>query len=91
MEEPENYPRMTLEEKYSCIYELLKNVDQHRPFSSERCREIVDFVSPDFVTHELPGMSAEEIENRISRQRRALQFSRIKEMFLFFLTGLRIN
>jgi hypothetical protein len=72
MTEPENYHEMSLEEKYSCIYELLKNVDQHRPFSSERCREIIDFVSPDFVTHELPGMTAEEIESRISLQRRAL-------------------
>ena len=74
MQEPENYQDMSLEEKYSCIYELLRNVDQHRPFSSERCREIVDLVSPDFVTHELPGMSAEEIESGISRQRKALHF-----------------
>ncbi|MBN1431365.1 MAG: TIM barrel protein [Methanomicrobiaceae archaeon] len=74
MKEPENYRTMTLDEKYSCIYELLKNVDQHRPFSSERCREIVDFISPEFVTHELPGMTAEEIEDNIRWQTKALRY-----------------
>jgi len=68
MEEPENYHTMALDEKYSCIYDLLRNVDQHRPFSSEKCSEIVDFISPEFVTHELPGMTSEEIENRLSQQ-----------------------
>ncbi|ADN36981.1 conserved hypothetical protein [Methanolacinia petrolearia DSM 11571] len=73
IEEPENYRNMTLDEKYAHIYELLKNVDQHRPFSSERCREIVNFISPDFVTHELPGMTAEEIESRIAQQVNSLR------------------
>lgn len=72
-EEPENYHKMALDEKYACIYELLKNVDQHRPFSSDRCREIVDFISPCFITHELPGMTAGEIDDNIGRQIKALR------------------
>lgn len=31
------------------------NIDQHRPFSSPRVKEIVDAVAPDYVTHELFG------------------------------------
>lgn len=71
--EPENYGEMKLEEKYTCVYELLKNVDQHRPFSSERCREIVDFISPEYVTHELQGATSEEIEAGLKMQTAALR------------------
>lgn len=68
MKEPENYSTMILDEKYACIYELLRNVDQHRPFSSARCGEIVDFVSPHFLIHELQAKTALEIEEVISQQ-----------------------
>ncbi len=30
-------------------------IDQHRPYTSERVREIVDLVKPDYLTHELYG------------------------------------
>ncbi len=36
-------------------YERAGQIDQHRPFSSPRVRELVDAVRPDFLIHELMG------------------------------------
>lgn len=71
--EPENFRELKFDEKYLIILEHLKKIDQHRPFTSQRCRDIVDFINPAYLTHELPAPTAEEIERMVSMQTRALR------------------
>lgn len=57
------------------FFEAMKYVniiDPHQPFTSERCREIVDFVSPDFLTHEFLSWDLAELDHKIRTQRHAL-------------------
>lgn len=44
-------------------------IDQHRPYSSERVREIVDIVRPDYLTHELYGSLSGDRYGDIVQQR----------------------
>jgi hypothetical protein len=50
----------------------INEIDPHMPFSSERCREIVDMVSPDYLTHEFIAKDYEELKYNVSRQCNAL-------------------
>lgn len=57
------------------FFEAMKyvnTIDPHQPFTSERCREIVDFVSPDFLTHEFLSRDLAELDHKIRTQRHAL-------------------
>lgn len=71
--EPEGYKDLPLDDKFSLLYDYLRNTDQHRPFSSWRCREIIEFISPSYVTHELPGETSGEIKSRLRMQTGALR------------------
>lgn len=68
LKEPENYSEIKFDDKFPIIMNHIQNLDQHRPFSSEKCRDIVDLISPHYLTHELPAATAEEIERRICQQ-----------------------
>lgn len=43
-------------------------MDRHLPFSSPRCRELIDALEPEYVTHELPGSEGSMLED-FRRQR----------------------
>jgi hypothetical protein len=60
-------PSMLLE-----AVKYINTIDPHMPFTTERCREIVDFISPDYLTHEFIAMGLEDLENKIVTQRAAL-------------------
>lgn len=49
----------------------VSQMDRHLPFSDPRCRELVDVLRPDFITHELPGSERGMIED-LSKQRALL-------------------
>ncbi|MBN2734063.1 MAG: hypothetical protein JXQ82_04295 [Methanomicrobiaceae archaeon] len=66
--EPGCYSEISFDEKFIHIMGHLKKVDEHRSFSSEKCRDIVEFVSPSFITHELQAKTAAEIESMFSLQ-----------------------
>jgi sugar phosphate isomerase/epimerase len=40
------------------VYPHIMKIDQHRPFSSKRCLELVEAISPDFLTHEMIGLGS---------------------------------
>ena len=42
-------------EFYFAAYPHVSSIDQHRPFSDSRCREILDILKPEYVIHEMPG------------------------------------
>lgn len=44
-------------------------IDQHRPYTSERVREIVDAVRPDYLTHELYGSLSGDRWGDVTSQR----------------------
>lgn len=39
------------------------SMDSHLPFTSPRCREIVDYLDPEYVTHETPGKVGTMLED----------------------------
>lgn len=43
----------TMQETIKRSYPHVMKIDQHRPFSSPRCKLLIDALSPDFVTHEM--------------------------------------
>ncbi len=50
-------------------FERASGIDQHRPYSSRRVNEIVDAVSPDYVTHELMGYESKDKFRDLRKQR----------------------
>jgi sugar phosphate isomerase/epimerase len=44
------------------------SIDQHRPFTSPRCRDILAAIEPDFVTHEFLSSSHAEFDAKLQRQ-----------------------
>ncbi|MDD4127499.1 MAG: TIM barrel protein [Methanomicrobium sp.] len=71
MHEPDEFKEMPFEEKSAAIMRHLKFFDEHRPFTSKRCRKIIEFVKPDFVTHEFTGLSRKETDEALKIQVRA--------------------
>ena len=69
--EPEKYSDISFNEKYCLIIDHLRSVDEHRPFSSEKCREIIDYIRPEFLTHELQTKTGQELENSLRQQIKA--------------------
>jgi len=61
------YPKIDMslpqKERMTKAYGHVSKIDQHRQFTSKRCTELVNYISPDFVTHEL---SALEWDKRLS-------------------------
>ena len=72
MKAPDNFDAMPFEEQSAAIMAHLKNFDQHRPFTLPECKKIIDFVKPDYVTHEFMG-TRDELEAAVNRQLRALK------------------
>jgi len=62
---PEEKMTSTVERVYSHI----SKIDQHRPFSKNGCRLLVDAISPDYVTHEMSGTSTEQAIKNFIQQR----------------------
>lgn len=48
-------PRDTMDEFMVKANEHVSKIDQHRPFISDGCAELVKILSPDYVTHEVSG------------------------------------
>ncbi|MBP2133179.1 hypothetical protein J2128_001100 [Methanomicrobium sp. W14] len=65
---PDNYSELDYDDKFVHIMNYLGKVDEHRPFSTEGCRRIAEFISPSFITHELQAKTAFDIKNALSRQ-----------------------
>jgi len=54
----------------SGAYHHITTLDQHLPFSDPRCKELVDYIQPDLVIHELPGHGHDPMDD--FRQQRSL-------------------
>lgn len=47
-------------------------IDQHRPFTRPRCREIIEALLPQFLTHEFLSSTQDEYDQKLSIQQAAL-------------------
>ncbi len=50
------------------VYHHVKNIDMHMPFSDPSCRELLDILDPEYVTHEMPGSESGPIEDFIKQR-----------------------
>jgi hypothetical protein len=52
--------------------EILDQMDQHMPFTNGSCSQIVDTVSPDFLTHEFVSTDLRSLDEKLYIQIQAL-------------------
>lgn len=62
-------------EKYEMmdVMHYICQIDRHRPFSSLRVKEIIDFINPMYVTHELYYSDFLDLEKKIRQQMKTYQ------------------
>lgn len=68
----EGFEHMSFSERLDTVMPLVENIDQHMPFTHERCSEIVDYISPDYLTHEFILHDLPSTELKVKTQRSAL-------------------
>lgn len=69
---PVGFATLPFAERYTLARDHVAQIDQHRPFTTPRCREIVAAVRPKVVTHELLMRSRTEWEQSLMIQYCAL-------------------
>ncbi len=69
---PAGFAGLPFGEQFTVARDHVARIDEHRPFSTSRCREIVAAVRPAVVTHELLMRSRAELEHNLTTQHRAL-------------------
>jgi hypothetical protein len=69
---PEGFEEMAFFDRLGKVMEVVEKMDQHMPFTHERCSEIVEYVSPDYLTHEFIIHDLQSIDEKIRTQRAAL-------------------
>ncbi|MEZ5334445.1 MAG: sugar phosphate isomerase [Methanolobus sp.] len=72
MKIPGGFESLQFNEKLMTVMEILEKMDHHMPFTSNRCSEIVDFVSPDYLTHEFVSADLHSLDGKLLIQKRAL-------------------
>jgi endogenous inhibitor of DNA gyrase (YacG/DUF329 family) len=79
LEHPAHLQEMSFSDSYGEIMTHINNIDQHMPFSSDRCRQIVDLVSPNYLTHEFVTHSLEELDDKLNTQYSCLNSTNQKD------------
>ncbi|WP_406660210.1 TIM barrel protein [Methanolobus sp. ZRKC3] len=69
---PENFRELPFSERFGKVMDVVAKIDNHLPFESSGCSKIVEYVSPDYLTHEFMLGDFETIDQKISTQRSAL-------------------
>ncbi|WP_340819747.1 sugar phosphate isomerase [Methanolobus sp. WCC4] len=69
---PEGFDEMSFHERLISTIGVLEQMDHHMPFTSNRCREIINLVSPAFLTHEFISTDLSSLDEKIATQKRAL-------------------
>lgn len=69
---PAGFAAMPFAERYTVARDHVAEIDQHRPFTTPRCRAIIDALRPAVVTHELLMRTRAELEQSLTAQYRAL-------------------
>lgn len=69
---PDGFGALPFAERYVLARDHVARIDEHRPFTTPRCREIVAAARPRVITHELSRLDRDELERNLGIQRRAL-------------------
>lgn len=69
---PAGFEQMQRHYQEQLAFQYAGQIDQHRPFSSPRAKEILDAVSPAFLVHEFVSGPLPDREESLSLQREAL-------------------
>ncbi len=72
---PAGFAELSFGEQFTVARDHVAQIDEHRPFTTPRCREIVDALRPTVVTHEILMRSRVELERNLTIQHRALNGS----------------
>ena len=65
-------PKEDFYERWTQAYDIILNIDMHQPFENQRVQEILEFVEPEYVTHEISAKTREEKLEKVLRQMKAL-------------------
>ncbi|MEA1984115.1 MAG: TIM barrel protein [Euryarchaeota archaeon] len=74
--DPAGFGDLLFFDRYIKVLEHVGKIDQHMPFGDSRCSEIVERVSPRFLTHEFVTRSLDEFDAALDKQIGALHGSR---------------
>ncbi len=55
-------------DQLSILMPLVAQLDQHRAFTDPKCREIVEFIKPDYIVHEFTSTNRKEFEDKLEIQ-----------------------
>lgn len=66
---PEGFDSMSVTEKLNEGYKIICGADKHLPFTDRRIEDIVEFLYPEHVTHELLELDPVETETKFRTQR----------------------
>jgi len=66
--DPEGFREMSHRERINLAFPHFSAIDWHAPFRSDACRDIVDLLSPSFVTHEFICAQPGDMEKKLSQQ-----------------------
>lgn len=69
---PDGFAALPFAERYVLARDHVARIDEHRPFTSPRCREIVAAARPGVITHELLRLDRDELERNLGIQLCAL-------------------
>ncbi len=69
---PKGFEDGSFSDRLASTMGALEQMDQHMPFTSDGCYRIVDYISPDFLTHEFVYSNLSSLDEKISIQRGAL-------------------
>lgn len=53
---------------FGSLYKHIVSIDQHKPFRTKAARRILDYIQPDYVTHELIYNTLDELEEMLEIQ-----------------------
>lgn len=68
-------------ERFELCYKHILKIDTHRPFSTGRAAEIINFIKPEYVVHELSAQGKEEKHTAVMTQMAALGMKKEKKCF----------
>lgn len=65
-------PKEDFYDKFAQSYAIILDIDQHRPLTSPRAKEILELVEPEYVIHEVSARSREEKLKNVLTQMKSL-------------------
>ncbi|MEM7797815.1 MAG: TIM barrel protein [Chloroflexota bacterium] len=65
---PPNFTTLPYPDQFKVTQPLVHRIDQHRPFTSFRCRDIVTAVAPHTLVHEFTSKNLDELDQKLKKQ-----------------------